>query len=63
MKKHEKGDKIPGFELYNQNQKLFRLSEHLNNKNSVIYFYPKDGTPGVTAEACGFRDHFETVAK
>ena len=63
MKKLEKGDKIPGFELYDQNQELFRLSEYLNNKNLVIYFYPKDDTPGCTAEACGFRDHFETVAK
>jgi len=63
MKKLKKGDKIPEFELYDQNEKLFRLSEHVNNQNLVIYFYPKDDTPGCTAEACGFRDHFEEFTK
>ena len=59
MKKPEEGDKIPNFELYDQNEELFRLNEHLGDQNLVIYFYPKDDTPGCTAEACGFRDHFE----
>lgn len=59
MKKPEEGDKIPNFELYDQNEELFRLNEHLGDKNLVIYFYPKDDTAGCTAEACGFRDHFE----
>ena len=59
MNKLKKGDKIPNFELYDQNGKLFRFIDQPGNKNLVIYFYPKDDTPGCTAEACGFRDHFE----
>ncbi len=37
-----------------------RLSD-LRGKNLVIYFYPKDNTPGCTVEACGFRDHYPEI--
>ncbi len=58
MKKIEVGSTIPYFELYDQNGKLFKIDSVLNKKNLVIYFYPKDDTPGCTKEACSFRDQF-----
>lgn len=54
----QKGDKAPDFELYNQAGKLLRRSE-LKNKILVLFFYPKDQTPGCIAEACGFRDNYD----
>lgn len=50
---------LPDFSLPDQNGNLWKLSEHLGKKNLVIYFYPKDNTPGCTAEACAFRDEYE----
>jgi peroxiredoxin Q/BCP len=38
------------------------LSEYLGKKNIVLYFYPKDETPGCTAEACSFRDSYQELA-
>jgi len=55
----KKGDKVPDFELKNQNGELFKVSDYVGKKNLVIYFYPKDDTPGCTKEACKFRDEFE----
>ena len=43
------------FELPDQNGKIHRLSDY-NGKQVVLYFYPKDSTPGCTKEACNFRD-------
>ena len=45
----------PHFELLDQNNKLHKLSDY-SGKWLVLYFYPKDGTPGCTTEACSFRD-------
>lgn len=59
MKKIEKGDKIPEFKLKDQNGKWFNINSILGNKNLVIYFYPKDDTPGCTKQACSFRDQYE----
>lgn len=53
------GSKIPSFALKDQDGKLFDIKELLGWKNFVIYFYPKDDTPGCTKEACSFRDQFE----
>ena len=53
------GDRIPHFELLNQHGKLFNSETVLGVKPLVVYFYPKDETPGCTAEACSFRDHYE----
>lgn len=53
------GDEVADFELDDQNGRLFRLKEHLGKYPMVIYFYPKDDTPGCTAEACSFRDQYE----
>ena len=51
------GDKIPSFCLKDQNGDI-RRSEKLD-KALVLFFYPKDDTPGCTIEACGFRDKYD----
>ena len=53
------GSSIPAFTLPDQNGNLFDISSVLGKKNLVIYFYPKDDSPGCTAQACSFRDQFE----
>jgi len=50
------GQAVPDFELPSTGETLFRLSEH-RGKNILIYFYPKDNTPGCTLEGQQFRDH------
>jgi len=62
MKKIEIGSQVPSFELNDQNGDLFKLETVLGKKNLVIYFYPKDDSPGCTKEACSFRDQFEVFA-
>jgi len=58
MSKITIGEKLPEFELLDQNSETIS-SESLLGKPLVLYFYPKDDTPGCTAEACSFRDNFE----
>lgn len=53
------GDHIPSIQLRDQNNKVVNVDELIGTSNLVIYFYPKDDTPGCTKEACGFRDQFE----
>jgi thioredoxin-dependent peroxiredoxin len=53
------GDKAPDFKLNTASGKVFSLYEALQNKNIVLYFYPKDDTRGCTAQACSFRDQYE----
>jgi peroxiredoxin Q/BCP len=53
------GDIIPGFALQDQNGNLFDIKSVQGIKKLVIYFYPKDDSPGCTKEACYFRDLFE----
>jgi len=62
LKTLEVGDKIPMFSLVDQNEKTFSIADYLGKKNLVIYFYPKDDTPGCTKEACRFRDEFEVFS-
>ena len=50
------GDKCPSFGLKNQNGETVNSAELIGSKNLVIFFYPKDETPGCTKEACSFRD-------
>ncbi len=57
--KIEKGSKIPSFTLPDQNGKMVDISSWVGKKNLVIYFYPKDESPGCTKEACYFRDQYE----
>jgi len=59
MKQVQKGSTVPQFALPDQNGKLFDITTVLGKKNLVIYFYPKDDSPGCTKEACTFRDHYE----
>src|SRR5262247_1452448 len=51
----EPGKKAPAFTLKDQNGKSHRLSDY-EGKHVVLYFYPKDDTPGCTKESCDFRD-------
>jgi peroxiredoxin Q/BCP len=52
------GDKAPDFTLPSQMGDNVTLSEFLGKKNIVLYFYPKDESPGCTKEACSFRDSY-----
>jgi thioredoxin-dependent peroxiredoxin len=55
------GDKAPDFSLTSQIGDKVMLSEFFGKKNIVLYFYPKDETPGCTKEACTFRDSYEEL--
>ena len=58
------GDKIPEFELLNQDGGVVNSKDLLKLKKKIlIYFYPKDDTPGCTMEACGFRDFLKEFEK
>jgi peroxiredoxin Q/BCP len=59
MNNTEVGSFVPQFTLADQNGNSFSVSSVIGKKNLVIYFYPKDDSPGCTAEACAFRDEFE----
>ena len=54
------GDKMPSFEVVDQDGNKITSSE-LKGKKTIIYFYPKDNTPGCTAEACNLRDNYEAL--
>jgi peroxiredoxin Q/BCP len=58
----EEGKPAPDFTLPDQNGKNVTLSK-LKGSPVVLYFYPKDDTPGCTTEACGFRDAFDHYTK
>lgn len=53
----KEGDPAPDFSLPDSNGNLVKLAE-LRGKRVVLYFYPRDNTPGCTKEACGFRDAY-----
>ncbi|MCD5325569.1 MULTISPECIES: thioredoxin-dependent thiol peroxidase [Pontibacillus] len=55
----EIGKPAPDFELPANNGEKVKLSDY-KGKNVILYFYPKDMTPGCTTEACDFRDHHES---
>lgn len=56
MKELKIGDKAPEFSQVNQNGDVVTLSG-LKGKKVILYFYPKDNTPGCTAQACNLRDN------
>jgi peroxiredoxin Q/BCP len=53
------GQTAPDFSLPSQDGKMVKLSDFADKNVVVLYFYPKDFTPGCTTEACTFRDNFE----
>lgn len=54
------GDRMPEFEVVDQDGKTVKTAD-LIGKKTVVYFYPKDNTPGCTAEACNLRDNYEAL--
>jgi peroxiredoxin Q/BCP len=56
------GMKAPAFEGIDQNGKALKLSDFAGKK-VILYFYPKDDTPGCTAEACNLRDNWDSLLK
>jgi peroxiredoxin Q/BCP len=56
------GKKAPAFSLKDQHGKTHKLSDYAG-KSVVLYFYPKDDTPGCTKEACSFQEHLPVFAK
>lgn len=57
-----KNIEAPDFELPDENGKLHKLSDY-RGRNVLLYFYPKDDTPGCTTEACEFRDDYDEYEK
>jgi peroxiredoxin Q/BCP len=57
------GDQAPLIEGKDQDGKNWKLADQVGKKVVLLYFYPKDDTPGCTKEACGFRDRMEDLKK
>lgn len=60
MSKLQIGDQAPEIVTINQDGKEIKLSD-FKGKKVVLYFYPKDNTPGCTTEACNFRDNYQSL--
>ena len=60
MAKLTKGDRAPDFEALNDQNETVRLSD-FKGQRVVVYFYPRDDTPGCTTQACSFRDHYPEI--
>lgn len=60
MAELKEGDKAPAFTANDQDGKKVSLSD-FSGKTVILYFYPKDDTPGCTAEACSFRDNYQSL--
>jgi peroxiredoxin Q/BCP len=58
----EEGKKAPAFTLVDADGKKVKLADYAG-KNVILYFYPRDDTPGCTKEACGFRDLWAEIGK
>ena len=54
----QEGDLAPNFTAQDEQKNKISLSDFKGKKNVVLYFYPKDDTPGCTVEACNFRDDY-----
>jgi peroxiredoxin Q/BCP len=57
------GDKAPLVKGVDQDGKAWKLSDSIGKKAVLLYFYPKDNTPGCTKEACGLRDRMSDLKK
>jgi len=62
MTKLKEGDKAPDFKGKDQDGKLVSLDDFKGHK-LVLYFYPKDSTPGCTSQACNLRDNYDYLLK
>jgi thioredoxin-dependent peroxiredoxin len=62
MNRPQPGEKAPDFQGINQNEKTIKLSDFEGQK-LILYFYPKDDTPGCTAQACSLGENFEGLKK
>lgn len=60
MAELNEGDKAPDFTAKDQDGKNISLTD-FSGKDVILYFYPKDDTPGCTAEACSFRDNYQSL--
>ena len=58
----KEGDKAPEFSGLNQDGKTLRLSD-FKGKRLILYFYPKDNTPGCTAESCNLNENYDELTK
>ncbi|MHC4182201.1 MAG: peroxiredoxin, partial [Planctomycetota bacterium] len=59
----KEGINAPQFNLPASNGKPVALKEFKGKKSIILYFYPRDNTPGCTTEACGFRDNIKAIEK
>jgi peroxiredoxin Q/BCP len=57
------GDKAPAFEAKDQDGKTVKLTDYSGKQPVLLYFYPKDNTPGCTKQACGLRDRIDDLKK
>lgn len=57
------GDTAPRFQGNDADGKMLKLDDYLGKKSVLLYFYPKDNTPGCTKEACGLRDRMGDLRK
>jgi thioredoxin-dependent peroxiredoxin len=57
------GSKAPNFTLASQSGEMVNLKDFIGTKPVVLFFYPKDDTPGCTKEACAFRDDYDQFEK
>jgi len=60
MQELKTGDKAPAITAKNQHGETVKLSD-FKGKKIILYFYPKDNTPGCTTEACNFRDNYQSL--
>ena len=60
MEELKEGDMAPGFRANDQNGQPVSLSDY-RGKDVILYFYPKDDTPGCTTESCNFRDNYQSL--
>ena len=63
MTRIAEGDRVPELELGTYEGEHLQLADYRGKQVVVVFFYPKDGTPGCTREACGFRDAYERFAE
>ncbi|MDP3388073.1 MAG: peroxiredoxin [Eubacteriales bacterium] len=57
----KRGTLAPGFELTGNDGEVYRLSDYKGKKGIVVFFYPKDNTPGCTTESCEFKEIYDEI--